>query len=1036
MGRVDILSASAGSGKTYRLTLSYIKRLLEEPYNYRHILAVTFTNKATDELKGRILRELNALATGSKSDFDSELHTLGYDPEEVRRNASLARSLILHDYNNFAVLTIDKFFQRIMRAFIKEAGIDVNFNLELHPDTLLERATETLLEKVTTNKDLYRWVIGYIDDQMNESKSWNIKSAIATLGKQLFNEEYKSAQIGSEDKPELENILHTLAAKEAILHKEYQLLGEMFVAIMDNYGLAAGDFKDGNRSSVGVLAQKIASGEIAEPKSTAHKAVENGEWRSKSGKNPAFATIDAIADRELRPIIARIIELYPDVLKAHNTKQVVAKHYRDFALLADLRSCLDEICAQEEILPLADVSGIINQLVSNNDTPFIYEKAGNRYDYFMIDEFQDTSAVQWQNFVPLLRNALSQSEEAPVLLVGDVKQSIYRWRGGDWTLLSKGVKEEFGDVREEPLVINRRSSKSVVEFNNLLTEAATQYITNDIKGHTQKALDNGSISTSLAARAPKSAEEAYATFRQEVKPKATDGYVSVELYGDKEEDCYEPLIRRIEELQSRGFRAKDIAILVRGNKEGADIASRLLAHKNDPERTDNYVFDVVTEEALTISTSSAVRFITSCLTLTFNHTDKIALALYNEYIGRPIAEPLSTEEQEFIYSLSLLQPEEAFNELLLHYPSLSRAEEIPYIQALHNQIISYCSKNISDTALFMKWWQESGSKESVSLPQESDAITISTIHKSKGLGYMAVIIPKCNWNIRPRSKSLFWTKPNKPLSDKITKFPASFVQDMATSDFAESYLEELTMSDIDALNILYVAITRAIEELHILLPYKSNERIPNNIGVAVRSFIGMNQVGDKYEYGTPQQFTSPERKEASLSRFQTHSPTNKVAVRYSHQRYDEESRGENLQPREFGVLMHRAMEGATTMEDIERQIGLIVTDGIITPEEATPLKEKIIASLKEHGVEEWFDGSWQQVKSEREIVSDGKSWRPDRVMIRDKEAVIVDYKFGLNRPKSYANKISRYCKLLQEMGYEKVSGYLWYITLGDIEKVV
>jgi ATP-dependent exoDNAse (exonuclease V) beta subunit len=280
------------------------------------------------------------------------------------------------------------------------------------------------------------------------------------------------------------------------------------------------------------------------------------------------------------------------------------------------------------------------------------------------------------------------------------------------------------------------------------------------------------------------------------------------------------VVERIEELQERGYRAKDIAILVRNNKEGAEIASHILAHKNNPERNPKYTFDVVTEEALSISSSSAVRFIIACLTMCSTPSDNIAPAVYNKYFGRPIGEPLSPEEQEFIYSISLLQPEEAFNEILLHYPTLSFASEVPYIQALHNQIINFTSKNITDTALFIKQWNASGHKESVALPQDADAITISTIHKSKGLGYPAVIIPSCGWSIRPKGQSTFWVAPNTPLSDKITKFPANISSAVGQSKFSHSYFSELTMSAIDSLNILYVAITRAIRELHIIIPSK------------------------------------------------------------------------------------------------------------------------------------------------------------------------------------------------------------------------
>ncbi len=1028
MGRVDILSASAGSGKTYRLAFSYIKRLLEEPYDYRHILAVTFTNKATDELKGRILKQLNALASGTKSDFDADLKKENYDLEKVRANASLARNLILHDYNNFAVMTIDKFFQRVMRAFVREIGVELNFNLEIKTESLLEQAADLMIERIIEDETLYAWVMDYIGEQMNENRSWNIKDAIIKIGKQLFKEEYRHAQITSDDKPELARLQQAARAEAVITAQAYKEEGEKFVALMDAHGLTPGNFKDGYRSSVAILAQKIAAGEIAEPKNTAYNALK-GEWH-KQGKDPAYAVIDSIAD-QLTPIVQKIINLYPSANRAKNTNDIISTRYRDFALLADLRSCIDDICSKEDILPLADVSDIISRLVSNNDAPFIYEKAGNRYDYFMIDEFQDTSAQQWSNFVPLLHNALSQSQKNPVLLVGDIKQSIYRWRGGDWTLLSRGVREEFGDVHEEPMVINRRSSRNVVEFNNRLTEVGVEYIAENLNTELEQALKDENITPQVAADFSRMVGEAYCNFKQEQKPDAEEGYVSVAAF-DKD-NILGKVVERIEELQERGYRAKDIAILVRNNKEGAEIASHILAHKNNPERNPKYTFDVVTEEALSISSSSAARFIISCLTMCSTPSDNIAPAIYNEYFGRPIGEPLSPEEQEFIYSISLLQPEEAFNEILLHYPTLNFASEVPYIQALHNQIINFTSKNITDTALFIKQWNASGHKESVALPQDADAITISTIHKSKGLGYPAVIIPSCGWSIRPKGQSTFWVAPNTPLSDKITKFPANISAAVGQSKFSHSYFSELTMSAIDSLNILYVAITRAIRELHIIIPSKYDK---NSIANVVTEAIGVEKDGEVREFGTPERYSSPSLRTPSLSMFATHSPSNKVAVRYTHQRYDEESRGDHLAPRDFGVMMHRAMENAKTREDIEREIARSVTDGVITAEEATILSQKIESALAEYGVQEWFDGSWQMVRSECEIVECGRSWRPDRVMTRQGEAVVVDYKFGLNRPTSYRRQIEKYCQLLQQMGYPKVKGYLWYMTIGEIEQIV
>lgn len=1029
MGRVDILSASAGSGKTYRLAYSYIKTLLAEPNNYRHILAVTFTNKATDELKGRILAQLNLLAKGERSDFDHDLRREGYTMSEVARNAAEARNLILHDYNNFAVMTIDKFFQRVMRAFIKELGVELSFNLELQTDSLLEQAAERMLEEVAEDKDLYRWIMEYIGENISDGASWNIKSAIVELGEQLFKEEYKHARISSKDKPELEKLVAAAYAKATTLKKSYQYEGGRFVALMDSNGLSAEDFKGGARSSVATFAQKVARGEIAEPKTSVTNALSKGEWH-KAGKSDAYARIDAIKD-ELHEIVSNLTELYPNVIEAENSRKILAEHYRDFALLADLRTRIDTLCSEGDILPISDVSELIAELVKDNDAPFIYEKSGNRYDYFMIDEFQDTSTMQWRNFTPLLHNALAQSAGSPVLLVGDVKQSIYRWRGGDWSLLSRGVSGEFEDVAYEPLTINRRSSRSVVEFNNALTAHAIESISLSLAAEIDKAQHEKHITPDKAAKLKGMTKEAYADYRQEVKPNATEGYVSVLAYDKK---CGQhPAIARIEELQQRGYRASDIAVLVRTNREARTIAAELLAYKNNPERDQRFIFDVVTQEALAINSSPAVRFVISCLTIAANPQDRVAHALYNDYFSRPFEEALSAEEQEFIYSLSLLQPEEAFNEILLHFPTCSHKSEVPYLQALHSQIIDFCARNIADTALFLKWWNEKGCSESVALPQDADAITIITIHKAKGLGYKAVIVPYCSWSLRPMTGSTLWSEPNTALSERITKFPTSFSKTMAQSQFSHSYFTELTLSAIDSLNTLYVAVTRAKEELHLMVPTDAKS---DTVGAIVRNFANIEEDGDLYEQGAPALNTSEPRTVPSLSHYTTHSPTEKIAVRYTHQRYDEDSSGENLAPRDYGIMMHQAMENATSREDIEERIRLCVVDGSLSAEEADTLRERIAKVFDQEVVAEWFDGSWESVKSEREIIYNSCSWRPDRVMVKGTRAVVVDYKFGLNTPASHRKQIELYASLLRQMGYTDVSGYLWYIRMERIDKVV
>lgn len=1029
MGRVDILSASAGSGKTYRLALNYIRTLIDEPNNYRHILAVTFTNKATDELKGRILDRLNRLAGREECDFDKALIELGYDMELVAHKATIARNLILHDYNNFAVMTIDKFFQRVMRAFIKEIGVDLSFNLELKTDSLLEEAADLMLENVADDKALYHWVANYIGDNISEGASWNIKGAIVELGKELFKEGYRSSQIDSTDKPELESIIKSFTTRANQLTATYRTEAQRFTALMDKYGLTAGDFAGGNRSSVALYIQKVASGLIVPPSPAAIKAVEQGVWH-KAGRSPHNATIDAI-EGELHGIVSGLIEIYPEVATADNNRNIITAHYRDFALLADLRTHLNAICSEKEILPISDVNEMISSLVSDNDAPFIYEKAGNRYDYFMIDEFQDTSTMQWSNFVPLLHNAISQSAENPVLLVGDVKQSIYRWRGGDWGLLAYGVKREFADIFEDNLDVNRRSTREVVDFNNGVTQYAVERVVAFLSAELEEARNSGFISADLATQLCSMVTTAYNKHQQLHKEDVESGYVSVISY-DKNASIH-PVIAQIEELQSRGYRASDIAVLVRSNREASEIATKILAHKNNPERDGRYIFDVVTQEALAINSSPAVQFIIACMSLINDPEDKVARALYNGFFMRPHQEALTADEEDFLGSLALLQPEEVFNELMLHFPNCNETGEVPYLQALHSQIINFSSSKIADTSLFVKWWNENGYKESVALPSDADAITIMTIHKSKGLGFKAVILPYCSWSLKPLPNTIFWAQPNNSLSERITRFPVAFSSAMARSVFSESYYHELTFSAIDSLNTLYVALTRAKQELHIMIPDKCNN---TTVGAIVRDYAGLSEEVTTYTLGEPTQNKAKSKEVPSLAHFDTHSPSEKIAVRYSHQRYDEESSGENIDARDYGIMMHKAMEQAVTREEITQRLQANVIEGLITVEEAETVEQQIDDAFTNPMVAEWFDGNWECVMCERELIVKGRTLRPDRIMVRGEEAVVVDYKFGLMRSDSHRTQIERYAEALNDMGYNNVRGYLWYITLGSVEQVV
>ncbi|MBO5972044.1 MAG: UvrD-helicase domain-containing protein, partial [Alistipes sp.] len=495
MKRAKILSASAGSGKTYQLAYKYVRDIVEHPELYRAILAVTFTNKATEEMKSRILREIHILASGDKSNYLKNLcRELDMTETMVRKQALRARTLILHDYSRFSILTIDKFFQRIIRAFIKELGIDLNYNIELDPTMLLSRSADNLVEKITQNEELKRWMLEFAEERINDGTRWDMRGDLRSLGQEIFKESSHERMKLRKSKEELGKIVANAMSEAESCKSKLKALGEEAVEIIAQRGLSADMFKDKSRSFVFKFF-KYAAGELSEPTASMLKATDSIEaWY---GKDAGANVRDAAT--ALQPILCKICELYPSVVRKVNTARLLKNNYRSFALLADMREQVTQICDKENIMVLGETKHILSKFVDGSNAPFIYEKVGNRFERFMIDEFQDTSVREWQNMLPLLQNAMSESETCSVVIVGDVKQSIYRWRGGDWRLLQEGAVNDLGsqNVAIDRLEHNFRSLEKVVDFNSNVIDAVVRVDNNHLNNILDNALNNGDISKSL-----------------------------------------------------------------------------------------------------------------------------------------------------------------------------------------------------------------------------------------------------------------------------------------------------------------------------------------------------------------------------------------------------------------------------------------------------------------------------------------------------------------------------------------------------------
>jgi ATP-dependent exoDNAse (exonuclease V) beta subunit len=675
---------------------------------------------------------------------------------------------------------------------------------------------------------------------------------------------------------------------------------------------------------------------------------------------------------------------------------------------------------------------------------------GNYFDKFMIDEFQDTSAKEWNNFLPLLRNAMSQSTDTSVLIVGDIKQSIYRWRGGDWRILGGEVAEKLPDSERVPLKNNWRSLPNIVEFNNSLFTSVIERENERLNSQLDNADKAQRISQECKEELYDTLKRAYADHEQTPRRKHTNsGYISIvaptesgaELVGKSGMPLY---IERIKEILERGFLPRDITILVRKNSESMDIAEELLYYRDQFPK--ELWFEITTEEALSLTASSAVKLIIAVMRLAINRTDTTSLVQYNHLCNNDYFDTvLNEEEHAFLDSIRMMSPEEAFNHITIRYADLLKGEAA-YVLALHEHITRFSAGKVADLALFDKWWREKGDGLSVRIERSERAIEILTIHKAKGLENRVIVMPHCSWSLEPLDSSgyvsnIVWTKPSasEHLGD-IGEFPVSFNRSVGESLFADGYFRETVYTCVDALNMLYVATTRAKEQLHLFLP---NRRRGNNIDSMLLDIYAerMQQLEganyQHYEIGTfdaPEPtHKEPERVKNIVIKEHCASPVT-LKLRTSVSRYFADEATE-LTPRSMGIKLHRAFEGAETRDDIFETLDKMVIDGELSQEGFASLKAQISDTLDNSIAGEWFDGSWQKLHRERNILRpNSTSKRPDRVMTRGNEAVVVDYKFG-EESNAYHRQIAEYIEILRQMGYTSVKGYIWYVSTGKIVQI-
>ena len=1054
MKRAKILSASAGSGKTYQLTLKYMCDVILHPERYRNILAVTFTNKATEEMKSRILREIHTLASGSKSSYLEDVkRELGLNEEQIREGAMRARTRILHDFSRFTILTIDRFFQRILRAFIKELSLDLNYNIELDTNLLLERSTDALVEGIADDEQLRKWLLEFAEERINDGTRWDMRSDLKSLGSELFKENGAKRIDPQLSKQVLRDTVDAVIAEGDAYRTKIKSLGDEALEIMKSYGVQPKEFKGGSRSFVFSFA-KYAEGELKPPTDTMLKAAESAkEWYTKT----ASGSVITAAER-LRPILEEICHCYEDGIKKINTAKLIRDNYRSFALLADLRERVNDICSAENIMVLSKTKDILSQFIDDSNAPFIYEKVGSRYDHYMIDEFQDTSVREWRNMLPLLREALSSNPEASVFIVGDIKQSIYRWRGGDWRLLNNDAIEDLGreNTVVEPLKKNYRSLSNVVKFNNALISKVVERDNNFLNLSLTNAKSEAKITESTCNSLYDVMLNAYSDYEQIPAKEGDSGYAEVVAFNST--TISSPFIDAIESAIERGYNYGDILILVRGDTDAKKVADALFTYKQEKFTSKGLAgFNILTPDTLTLESCDIAEFIISVMKLAINPSNDIERGVYNRYLDLPLDHTFTEEESVWLNQTAHLSPLEAFESIVSRFELHKRKESVAFLQAMHEQILAFSSQRVVDIQFYLKWWDERGKQEAITVEMTDDTIEITTIHKSKGLERPIVIIPYSRWDMTPRAslRPIVWANANDgdTTTTAVGNFPIIYGSTMENSNFSEEYYKELVMSHVDGVNLLYVAITRASRELYIYVPTNLKGQSGENINTTAPLILGAamdicsqpehiemdgEDVALVYSYGTPTTSESKEDKRGNndilLEEYISNKPS--IKVRYPSHRCFEEGITNDSKALNEGIRLHRLFEGAITEDDLRGAVKRMSLDCLIDVEQAKVLNTKISDILTDDRVKEWFSTNWESVKCESAIITDGDTRRPDRVMISGDRVVVVDYKFGDKRSASYRKQMADYMHLIARMGdYKQIEGYVWYISLGEIESV-
>ena len=1004
------------------------------PRYFRHILAITFTNKAASEMKERVLSFISDLSKGvgqgkDHSFFSHIQEDTSLSDDDIQNRSQQILTAILHNYTDLSISTIDKFVFRIVRTFSHDLQMAQAFEVEMDKDLLIQPTVSFLISRIGTNKEVSDALVAFALSKADEGKSYNIENALEQFAKHLFiekSEKFISSlnDVSISDCLEVKNDLLSEidAFEQLLLNKRKE-----FLAFCKTFNLGPKDFTRSSFYNYFNNFRKRSSDKFF-PSDTLQKNVANNKWSANS------------VDEDKKEIIINhadfLSALFDDVqkhlrvgFKDYIFNKLLLNNIFSIAVLNELSKELEQFKEENNVKHISEFNNAIAEIIRKESTPFIYERLGERYHHFLIDEFQDTSVMQWHNLLPLVHNSLSEGYQN--LIVGDAKQSIYRWRGGEveqFVQLPEHIFQSellpnpdelknslLNNAEEKVLSDNWRSDKEIVQFNNTFFNNLKTIISPDLQAIYESSEQN---------------------------PKGKDGgYIHIDLTPDTKSfksDVMDKIIKQIEVLRSMNYDFKDMAILCRTGKEACQAAESL----------NKVGINVLSDEALLLSASKDVNFILAALAFLNNTQDKVSQTyivsyLYYNYenvdynlhqVLESVGKGDSHVFNSFITSLGIDFKPQALWELaiydlverLIHVFKLSSTDI--YLHYFLDAIHKFSIKNSNDIVAFLEWWDKNHDKEAIVVPDDMDAVKVMTVHKSKGLEFPIVFIP-FNWKVGQASDEIWVDAKGKIKKMKVVLLNNS--KQLERSEYADIHKEEKNKSIMDDLNVLYVAMTRAKHQLYI---YTAEYKKLDDFNT-LSKLIGYYFQSTTHEFPISIGKLEPKSEDKDIDNLALNLNYSSLSdwrktihlKNNSNQLWDI-----NLDRQQWGSLLHECLAQIHYPKDKESVLDKLERNGLISVEMKSKLRKRVEELLNDEQLMPFFLEDWE-VKTEQIILQEsGESYVPDRLLIKNNKVKIIDYKTGsTSQMEKHKKQLDRYYKALKNMGFEEISKYIIYTEEND-----